>query len=147
MDHRPIGINPFTGRIDDVINVAGHRLSTAEIEEVVAHHQDVAECAVIGVDDELRGQKPLAFVVLKSHVTDADKTETEIIQDVRNEAGAIAYLRKVINVKRLSKTRSGKILRKTMRALVNGEEYTIPSTIDDPNSLTEIKESVTEQTK
>jgi acyl-coenzyme A synthetase/AMP-(fatty) acid ligase len=137
----------ITGRIDDVINVAGHRLSTAEIEEVVAHHQDVAECAVIGVNDELRGQKPLAFAVLKSSTANWDTVESEIIQSVRDEVGAIAYLRKVIEVKRLPKTRSGKILRKTMRSIVNQEEYKMPSTIDDPSILDEIKNSIEQQIK
>ena len=132
----------ITGRIDDVINVAGHRLSTAEIEEVVAMHKDVAECAVIGVNDELRGQKPLAFAVLKSGVNDYDRVNAEIVQSVRDEVGAIAYLRQVIEVHRLPKTRSGKILRKTMRAIVNGESYNMPSTIDDPAILDEIKEAV-----
>lgn len=88
----------------------------------------------------------MAFAVVKSHITDRERTETEIIEDVCNEVGAIAYLRKVIFVDRLPKTRSGKILRKTMRALVNGEAYTIPSTIDDPAILDEINKSVTEQT-
>jgi len=135
----------ITGRIDDVINVAGHRLSTAEIEEVVAHHPAVAECAVIGVNDELRGQKPMAFAVLKNAEANWEQVAAEIIQAVRDEVGAIAYLRTVIQVNRLPKTRSGKILRKTMRAIVNKEAYKIPSTIDDPIILDEIKTSVEQQ--
>lgn len=131
----------ITGRIDDVINVAGHRLSTAEIEEVVASHPLVAECAVVGVNDELRGQIPLAFVVVKNP-KEQDKIIDEVILSVRNSVGAIAYLKRVIAVDRLPKTRSGKTLRKTLKSIVNGEEYTVPSTIDDPQILNEIEKAI-----
>ena len=131
----------ITGRIDDVINVAGHRLSTAEIEEVVASHPQVAECAVIGKNDELRGQVPLAFVVLKNP-EQKDNIIEELILSVRNSVGAIAYLKSVLSVERLPKTRSGKTLRKTLKAIVNREEYTVPSTIDDPKILNEIEKAV-----
>ena len=131
----------ITGRIDDVINVAGHRLSTAEIEEVVASHPQVAECAVVGMNDELRGQIPLAFVVVK-HPEEQSKIIDEVILSVRNSVGAIAYLKRVIAVDRLPKTRSGKTLRKTLKSIVNGEEYTVPSTIDDPQIVNEIEKAV-----
>ena len=111
-------------------NVAGHRLSTGAMEEVLADHPDVAECAVIGVTDQLKGQVPLGFAVLKSgaHQSD-DEIISELIQMVRDQIGAVASLRRILIVERLPKTRSGKILRRTMRSIVAGEEYTIPSTI------------------
>ncbi|PHN01451.1 propionyl-CoA synthetase [Flavilitoribacter nigricans] len=131
----------ITGRVDDIINVAGHRLSTAELEEVVAAHPAVAECAVFGVHCDLRGQKPLGLVVLKSGVSiEAEQLEKEIVQDVRSQIGAVAAFREVRIVKRLPKTRSGKILRKLLRSLANKENYTIPSTIDDVQIIDEIKE-------
>lgn len=129
------------GRIDDVINVAGHRLSTGEMEQILAGHTAVAECAVIGIEDELKGQVPLGFVVLKDG---ADFEEEELHKDlmhlIREEIGAIAALKGLLIVKRLPKTRSGKILRKTMRKITDGEEYSVPSTIDDPIVLEEIIE-------
>ncbi|MGI9229230.1 MAG: propionyl-CoA synthetase [Gammaproteobacteria bacterium] len=127
------------GRVDDVINVAGHRLSTGEMEEIVAGHPMVAECAVIGRKDSLKGQMPMGFVVVKD-VADADNDEIirQLIQMMRDEIGAVASFKEVILVPRLPKTRSGKILRKTLRAMVDGEEYTIPSTIEDPAVLEEI---------
>jgi propionyl-CoA synthetase len=127
------------GRIDDVINVAGHRLSTGSMEEVLATHGDVAECAVIGVPDELRGEVPLGFVVLKAGV-DRDHGEIvgELIQLVRDQVGAVAVFRDARIVARLPKTRSGKILRGTMRSIAAGTEYRVPSTIDDPAILDEI---------
>ncbi len=128
------------GRIDDVINVAGHRLSTGEIEEVVAAHAAVAECAVIGIDDELRGQIPIAFAVKKDGCAiDENNLEKEIVTMVRKQVGALANFKQLMVVKRLPKTRSGKILRGVLRAMVDGKEYTVPSTIDDPLSLDEIK--------
>ncbi len=131
----------ITGRIDDIINVAGHRLSTGEMEEVVASHRSVAECAVFGVADELKGEIPLCLVVLKSDALIAEEVlQQEIIQSVRNTIGPVASLKKVLIVKRLPKTRSGKILRKTMRKIADGKPYRIPSTIDDPAVLDEIKE-------
>ncbi|MDR9398312.1 MAG: acetate--CoA ligase [Salibacter sp.] len=135
----------ITGRIDDVINVAGHRLSTAEIEEVVAMHPAVAECAVVGADDELKGQIPVAFIVCNAR-HDLNDIAEEIIQDVRHEVGAIANLKTIYYVDRLPKTRSGKTLRKTLRSIVNGEDYSMPSTIDDPQILSEI-EQIVEQHK
>jgi propionyl-CoA synthetase len=127
------------GRMDDVINIAGHRLSTGAMEEVIATHPDVAECAVIGTDDQLKGQKPVGLVVLKAG---ADRTVEEIapelVQMVRNQIGPIACYKETGIVARLPKTRSGKILRGTMRAIAGGKEYRMPSTIDDPTSLDEI---------
>jgi len=128
------------GRIDDVINVAGHRLSTGEIEAVVAAHPAVAECAVIGIDDELRGQIPLALAVLKDGSALAENAlEAAVVTMVREEVGALANLKQVLVVKRLPKTRSGKILRAVLRALVDGKAFTVPSTIDDPAALDEIR--------
>ena len=127
------------GRVDDVINIAGHRLSTGSMEEVVASHPDVAECAVFGVADDFRGEIPLGFVVLKAGVTrDGDEIIKELYKMVREEIGAFAYFRNAAVVKRLPKTRSGKILRGIMRKIANAEDYKAPSTIDDPAILEEI---------
>ena len=129
------------GRVDDVINVAGHRLSTGEIEEIVASHADVAECAVLGVADDLKGQVPVGIVVLKDGAQpDPLVLETELVKKVRDMVGAVACFKKVFVAKRLPKTRSGKILRKTMRAIADDQPYVVPSTIDDPAILDEIKE-------
>lgn len=129
------------GRIDDVINVAGHRLSTGEMEEILASHPAVAECAVIGIEDELRGQRPIGLVVLKDgHSTIEHELEADTIGMVRDKIGAIAFYKTTLVVQRLPKTRSGKILRKTLRSLIDGKEFTVPSTIDDPSILEEIKE-------
>lgn len=129
------------GRVDDVINVAGHRLSTGEMEEVVGKHPMVAECAVIGRSDELKGQMPMGFVVLKNAASASpEQVVDELIQLVREDIGAVAAFKEALVVARLPKTRSGKILRKTLRAMVDGEEYTVPSTIEDPTSLDEIKQ-------
>lgn len=129
----------ITGRIDDVINVAGHRLSTAEMEEVVASHPAVAECAVIGVTDGLKGQVPMALVVVKSGIEyEHFQLEYEIVQLVRGQIGAVASMKNVIDVKRLPKTRSGKILRKLLRSLLDGAAYQVPSTIDDEAIIDEI---------
>ncbi len=130
------------GRIDDVINVAGHRLSTGEIEEVVAAHPFIAECAVIGVSDELRGQVPVGFVVLKDGAEDSGHLEQELVEAVRQKVGAFAVFRKVHTIKRLPKTRSGKILRKTMRKILDSEPYSMPSTIEDPSVLQELESYV-----
>ncbi|HFQ5236448.1 TPA: propionyl-CoA synthetase [Vibrio vulnificus] len=128
------------GRIDDVINVAGHRLSTGEMEEIVGAHPAVAECAVVGVHDELKGQLPLGFVVLKDGVKiDPTELEQELVGKVRNEIGAVACFKQALVVERLPKTRSGKILRRTIRQIADGEQYAVPSTIDDPTSLNEIE--------
>ncbi|MFC4740131.1 acetate--CoA ligase [Flavobacterium ponti] len=131
----------ITGRVDDVINVAGHRLSTAEMEEIVASHHAVAECAVIGINDELKGQIPLALVVTKSgEAIEHFQLEHEVVQLVRAQIGAVASLRNVIIIQRLPKTRSGKILRKLLRSIVDGENFQIPSTIDDVAIIDEVKE-------
>jgi propionyl-CoA synthetase len=131
------------GRVDDVINVAGHRLSTGRMEEVVAQHPDVAECAVLGVGDELKGQVPIGLCVLKSGVERAeDEIGTEVIALIREQVGAVASFKLALVVKRLPKTRSGKILRGTMRKIADGETYTVPSTIDDPTILDEIAEDL-----
>lgn len=127
------------GRIDDVINIAGHRLSTGRMEEVLGSHEVVAECAVIGVNDDLKGQVPLGFVILKDGVSISEEVlNTDVIALMRQEIGAISCFKHLFLVKRLPKTRSGKILRKVMRQIANGEDYTIPSTIDDPKSLEEL---------
>ncbi len=124
------------GRIDDVINVAGHRLSTGAIEEVLARHPAVAECAVVGVADELRGQVPRGFVVTKSSVVSAaEDVCAELVQLVRDEIGAVACLRQVDVVPALPKTRSGKILRRSIRAIAEGRSEPTPATIDDPATL------------
>ncbi len=129
----------ITGRVDDVINVAGHRLSTAEMEEVVASHPSVAECAVIGINDDLKGQIPLALAVTKSDNEIAESViQSEIVNEVRTIIGPVASLKQVILVSRLPKTRSGKILRKLLRSIADQEDYKIPSTIDDPNIIDEI---------
>jgi len=132
----------ITGRVDDIINVAGHRLSTVEMEEVVAAHPQVAECAVVGVNSELKGQVPLAMVVVGLSSRNFLEIANEIISSIRTEIGPVAALKTVIQVKRLPKTRSGKILRKLIRAIANEEEFTIPSTIDDPAIVEEIKEAI-----
>jgi len=135
----------ITGRVDDVINVAGHRLSTAEMEEIVASHHSVAECAVIGINDELKGQIPLALVVAKSGDTvEKFQLQHEVVQLVREKIGAVAALRDVVTVQRLPKTRSGKILRKMMRSIADGEQFQVPSTIDDEAIIDEIKEVLEE---
>ncbi|MCS5662340.1 MAG: AMP-binding protein, partial [Dehalococcoidia bacterium] len=128
------------GRTDDVINVAGHRLSTGEMEELIGAHEAVAECAVLGIEDELKGEVPAGFVVLKDGFTISEKElESELVQSIRSNIGAIANFRQAAIVQRLPKTRSGKILRKTIRTLANEGEVTLPSTIDDPAIINEIK--------
>ncbi|HEU4492506.1 MAG TPA: propionyl-CoA synthetase [Jiangellales bacterium] len=124
------------GRTDDVINVAGHRLSTGTMEAVLAGHPAVAECAVVGVHDDLKGQVPRGFVVLKAGVPDEpDHVAAELVQAVRDQVGAVAALRRVDVVPALPKTRSGKILRRTMREIADGHDPAVPSTIDDPSVL------------
>ncbi|MCO5064677.1 MAG: propionyl-CoA synthetase [Rhizobiaceae bacterium] len=126
-------------RTDDIINVAGHRLSTGGMEEVLAEHPDVAECAVIGVADAMKGQLPLGFVVLNGKVTrEFAEIEKEIVQLVRERIGPVAALKTVVSIKRLPKTRSGKILRATMQKIADSEEWKMPATIDDPVILDEI---------
>jgi len=134
------------GRTDDVINVAGHRLSTGEMEELIAGHPAVAECAVTGIDDELRGQVPVGFVVLKDGIDiSQDQMQEELIAIIRREIGAVAYFRQSGIVMRLPKTRSGKILRKTIRRLAIETEVLVPPTIDDPKILDEISEVMKER--
>jgi len=129
------------GRTDDVINVAGHRLSTGEMEEVVASHPAVAECCVVGAHDDMKGQVPLGLVLIKDGATiDHDELEEELVEMVRDKIGAIACFRRALVVDRLPKTRSGKILRRVIRQIADGEEYAVPSTIDDPAILEEISE-------
>ncbi len=130
----------ITGRVDDIINVAGHRLSTAEMEEIVASYPEVAECAGFGVHCELKGQKPLGLIVLKSgNQMEEEQISREIIQEVRHEIGAVASFKEVLVVKRLPKTRSGKILRKLLRNISDDLQYNIPSTIDDVKIIAEIE--------
>src|ERR1700758_4068985 len=120
------------GRIDYVINVAGHRLSTGQMEEVLASHPAVAECAVIGVSDDFKGQIPRGFVVLKAGVsTEPAVISAELVQLIRDRIGAVAALRRVDVVPALPKTRSGKILRKTMRGIADGVDEPVPSTIEN----------------
>ena len=130
-------------RTDDIINVAGHRLSTGAIEEVLSEHQSVAECAVIGIADKLKGQLPIGLIALKAGVDKDNKTiSKECIQMVRDKVGPVAAFKTAIVVKRLPKTRSGKILRGTVRKIADREEYKMPATIDDPAILDEIKEDL-----
>jgi propionyl-CoA synthetase len=132
------------GRTDDVINVAGHRLSTGSMEEVLAGHPAVAECAVIGVADALKGQVPRGFVVLKAGVSTApEEVAAELVQRVRDEIGAVAALRQVDVVAALPKTRSGKILRASMRAIADGVDAPVPSTIEDPAVLDALRPTLT----
>ncbi len=130
-------------RTDDIINVAGHRLSTGAMEEVIAEHPDVAECAVMGVDDKLKGQIPLGMMVLNAGVErDHDDIVKEVILQIRNKIGPVAAFKTGVVVKRLPKTRSGKILRGTMRSIADKKDYKVPATIDDYSILDEIKESL-----
>ena len=130
-------------RTDDIINVAGHRLSTGAMEEVLASHPDVAECAVIGAHDELKGQVPVGLLVLKSSVDrDPERIITEVVQMVRQRIGPVAAFRTAVVVRTLPKTRSGKILRGTMQKIADGQDYKVPATIEDPAVLTEIDESL-----
>ena len=127
------------GRTDDIINVAGHRLSTGGMEEVLSSHQDVAECAVIGIKDALKGEQPCGFVVLKSGVDESPlEIEQEIVKLVRDKIGPVAAFKIAITVNRLPKTRSGKILRGTMKKIADGDDWAMPATIDDPAVLDEI---------
>ncbi len=130
-------------RIDDIINVAGHRLSTGGMEEVLASHPDIAECAVIGAADQLKGELPVGMVVLNAGV---DKSHEEIAAEavalVREKIGPVAAFKKVVVVARLPKTRSGKILRGTMKKIADSQEWKMPATIDDPVILDEITEAL-----
>lgn len=131
------------GRVDDVINVAGHRLSTGAMEEIISKHPDVAECAVFGAEDSLKGQLPIGTVVLKAGVTrDPAEIKKELAQMIREQIGPIACYKDTAIVARLPKTRSGKILRGTMRKIADGQPYSMPATIDDPAILGEIEEAL-----
>jgi len=126
-------------RTDDIINVAGHRLSTGAMEEVIAGHPNVAECAVIGIADEMKGQLPLGFIVISAGVDrEAAEIEKEVVGLVRDRIGPVAAFRTAVAVKRLPKTRSGKILRGTMQKIADREQWSMPATIDDPAVLDEI---------
>ena len=130
-------------RTDDIINVAGHRLSTGAIEEVLSEHQSVAECAVIGIKDQLKGQLPIGLIALKAGVSKDNETiSKECVQMVRDKVGPVAAFKVAIVVKRLPKTRSGKILRGTIRKIADNVEYKMPPTIDDPAILDEIKQDL-----
>ena len=130
-------------RTDDVINVAGHRLSTGAMEEVLASHPDVAECAVIGVSDTLKGQIPVGFVCLTKGVNRAhDEIVRECAALVRDRIGPVAAFKLALVVDRLPKTRSGKILRATMVKIADGEDFKMPATIDDPAILDEIRDAL-----
>ena len=130
-------------RTDDIINVAGHRLSTGGMEEVLSEHPDVAECAVIGMADALKGQAPCGFIVLNSGVSrDIAEIEREIVALVRERIGPVAAFKIVVTINRLPKTRSGKILRGTMQKIADREEWKMPATIDDPSILDEIAEAL-----
>ena len=130
-------------RTDDIINVAGHRLSTGAMEEVLADHPDVAECAVLGVDDNLKGQVPVGFLVLNAGVDrNHDDIVKEVIQSVRERIGPVASFKTATVVKRLPKTRSGKILRGTIQKIADNKEYKVPATIDDPTILGEMEEAL-----
>ena len=130
-------------RTDDIINVAGHRLSTGLMEEVLAEHKDVAECAVLGISDKLKGQLPIGLLILKAGVKkNHDEISKECIQMIREKVGPVAAFKTALVIKRLPKTRSGKILRGTVKKIADGETYKIPATIDDPAILDEIKEDL-----
>ena len=130
-------------RTDDIINVAGHRLSTGSMEEVLSEHPDVAECAVIGIADKLKGQMPVGLVVLKAGVTKSvEDVQKECVKMIRDRIGPVAAFKTAIVIKRLPKTRSGKVLRGTMRKIADKEEYKMPATIDDPAILIEITDSL-----
>jgi propionyl-CoA synthetase len=132
-------------RVDDIINVAGHRLSTGAMEEVLASHPDVAECAVVGVADALKGEVPVGFVVTKAGVARSEgEIAHELVELVREKIGPVASFKTATVVKRLPKTRSGKILRGTMKKMADGTEYSVPATIDDPAILEEIADSLKE---
>jgi propionyl-CoA synthetase len=131
------------GRTDDVINVSGHRLSTGAMEQVVAQHPAVAECAVVGVADELKGQRPSGYVVLKAGAgVDPAQLQSELVSLVRQQIGPVADFKEVRVVAALPKTRSGKILRKTMRQIADGGEYTVPSTIEDPSVIDDLVRTI-----
>ncbi|MEE3153927.1 MAG: propionyl-CoA synthetase, partial [Pseudomonadota bacterium] len=130
------------GRTDDIINVAGHRLSTGQMEQIVATVDGVAECAVIGADDALKGQIPIAFVIPRAGASDLESLAPRVIAEVRSELGAVAALKTAFVVPQLPKTRSGKILRNVLRKIMNGEDFPPPPTIEDPGALDAIRAAV-----
>ena len=133
------GYLTILGRTDDIINVAGHRLSTGGMEEVVASHPDVAECAVLGVKDEIKGEQPCGFLVLKAGVNRPHaEIEKEVVALVREKIGPVAAFKLALVVQRLPKTRSGKILRGTIKKIADHEPWSMPATIDDPVVLDEV---------
>jgi len=130
-------------RTDDIINVAGHRLSTGAMEEVLSDHPDVAECAVLGVEDQLKGQVPVGFIVLKAGVKRSNEDIIkEVVGMVRDRIGAVAAFKTATVVKRLPKTQSGKILRGTIQKIADNKDFKVPATIDDPATLTEMEEAL-----
>jgi acyl-coenzyme A synthetase/AMP-(fatty) acid ligase len=136
----------IVGRVDDVINVSGHRLSTAAMEELVSGHPAVAECAVVGIADEFRGQRPVGLVVLKDSIQISEAVlEAELIEIIRENIGPLAYFKNAAIVRQLPKTRSGKILRRSIRNIADGVSFNTPSTIDDPKSLEHIAERLRER--
>jgi len=133
------GFLHIMGRTDDIINVAGHRLSTGQMEQIVARQAGVAECAVVGAADAIKGMTPVAFAVLRAGAGDPDEVASQIVAAVRGELGAVAALKRVLIVPGLPKTRSGKILRNTLRMILDGEEFATPATIEDPGVLETIR--------
>ncbi len=130
-------------RTDDIINVAGHRLSTGAMEEVIAGHKDVAECAVIGIADAMKGQMPVGFMITNKGVNRTEEEiEKEVVKLVRDKIGPVAAFKTALVVARLPKTRSGKILRATMQKIADGEAWKMPATIDDPAILDEITDAL-----
>jgi propionyl-CoA synthetase len=137
------GFLHVTTRVDDIINTAGHRLSTSQMEEVLTHHNDIVEAAVVPGKDEIKGEIPIGFVVLKSgSKKDPIELEKECIKKVRNDIGAVASFKKCIIVEKLPKTRSGKIVRNVLKALVNGDEPKIPPTIEDVKVVEDVRKAV-----
>ncbi len=139
----PDGYLTILGRTDDIINVAGHRLSTGGMEEVVASHPDVAECAVLGIKDAIKGEQPCGFLVLKAGVSRPHEAiEQEVVALVRERIGPVAAFKTAIVVPRLPKTRSGKILRGTMKKIADQDPWSTPATIEDPAALDEVAAAI-----
>ncbi len=131
------------GRTDDLINVAGHRLSTGAMEEIIASHADVAECAVVGAADQIKGMIPIGFIILKEGAQQSvDKIIEEVVEKVRTEIGAVAAFKKAIITEQLPKTRSGKVLRGAIKKIANGSPFAIPPTIENPGALDSIRKDL-----
>jgi propionyl-CoA synthetase len=131
------------GRTDDVINTAGHRLSTGTMEEILMNHSEVADCAVIRVKDDLKGEVPVGLVIInKGGTMDAEQLQSELVQSVRESLGAVASFKLVGVVKALPKTRSGKVLRSTMAKIAKGQPYTVTPTIEDPNIFEQLEPEI-----